>query len=212
MNLFKFATSDIAIDLGTANTLIMHDDRIVVNEPSIIAIDTSTGQLLAIGHQAQQMHEKTNQHVKTIRPLKGGVIADFTAAELLIRGLIKMGNTKRRLFAPAHRMVVSIPSGITEVEKRAVKDSCQHAGAKELYLVHEPVAAAIGIGIDVTQPNGTMIIDIGGGDHRGGRHCPLGHCLRAIQPDRWGCLYQRHHGLHASGAQPADRGTIGRAD
>ena len=163
MNLFKFTTSDIAIDLGTANTLISHQDQVVVNEPSIIALDTSTGQLLAIGHQAQQMHEKTNQHVKTIRPLKGGVIADFTAAELLIRGLIKKIDTGRKLFPPAYRMVVSIPSGITEVEKRAVRDSCQHAGAKELYLVHEPLAAAIGIGIDVTQPNGTMIIDIGGG-------------------------------------------------
>jgi rod shape-determining protein MreB len=163
MNLFNFLTSDIAIDLGTANTLIMYKDRIVVDEPSIIAIDKVSGKVLAIGHKASLMHEKTNENIKTIRPLRDGVIADFTAAELLIRGLIKMLETSRPLFAPSHRMVVSIPSGITEVEKRAVRDSCEHAGAKEVNMVYEPIAAAIGIGIDITQPNGTMIVDIGGG-------------------------------------------------
>jgi rod shape-determining protein MreB len=163
MGLFDFLTREIAIDLGTANTLIIMNDKVVVDEPSIVARDIQTGAIVAIGKTAQQMHGKTHKLIETIRPLKDGVIADFESAEQMIRGMIKMIHTGNRLISPSLRMVVCIPSGITEVEKRAVRDSCEHAGAKEVYLIHEPMAAAIGIGIDVEEPMGNMIIDIGGG-------------------------------------------------
>lgn len=163
MNPFSFLTQELAIDLGTANTLIIYKDKVVVDEPSIIAVHRGTGQVVAIGNQAMQMHGKTHEDIKTIRPLKDGVIADFQAAEQMIRGMIKMMTTGRKLFTPNLRMVICIPSGITEVEKRAVKDSAERAGGKEIYLIHEPMAAAIGIGIDVSEPMGNMIIDIGGG-------------------------------------------------
>lgn len=163
MGFFDFFTQEIAIDLGTANTLIIHNDKVVVDEPSIVAMERSTGKILAVGKQAQQMHGKTHEEIKTIRPLKDGVIADFHAAEHMIRGMIKMIPAKNKLFTPSLKMVICIPSGITEVEKRAVRDSAEHAGAKDVYLIHEPMAAAIGIGIDVEEPMGNMVIDIGGG-------------------------------------------------
>ncbi|MFH1320400.1 MAG: rod shape-determining protein [Bacteroidota bacterium] len=163
MGLFDFLTQEIAIDLGTANTLIIHNDKVVVDEPSIVAIDIKTGKIKAIGKEAMLMHGKTHEFIKTIRPLKDGVIADFDAAEHMIRGMIKMLNPGRRLFSPSLKMVICIPSGITEVEKRAVRDSAEHAGGKEVYLIYEPMAAAIGIGIDVEEPVGNMVVDLGGG-------------------------------------------------
>ncbi|MGE0636747.1 MAG: rod shape-determining protein [Bacteroidia bacterium] len=164
MGLFNFLTQEIAIDLGTANTLIIHNDKVVVDEPSIVAIDRRTEKVMAVGKKAMQMHGKTHENIKTIRPLRDGVIADFQAAEHMIREMIKMVNQgKGSLFQPSLKMVICIPSGITEVEKRAVRDSAEHAGGKEVYLIQEPMAAAIGIGIDVEEPMGNMIIDIGGG-------------------------------------------------
>ncbi len=165
MGLFSFLNQEIAIDLGTANTLIIEGDKVVVDEPSIIAKHRTSGHVMAIGKRAMQMHGKTHEEIKTIRPLKDGVIADFQAAEEMIRGFIKMINEgKRKMFGPSNiRMVICIPSGITQVEMRAVKDSAEHAGAKEVRLIQEPMAAAIGIGIDVEEPQGNMVIDIGGG-------------------------------------------------
>jgi len=162
MKLFSFFTQEIAIDLGTANTLIIQDGEIVVDEPSIVAIDRRSGETIAVGTKAMQMHEKTHENIKTVRPLKDGVIADFQAAESMIEGLINMMGNRRKFFTHM-KMVICIPSGITEVEKRAVFDSADHVDSKETYLIHEPMAAALGIGLDVEEPIGNMIIDIGGG-------------------------------------------------
>src|SRR5438874_9838851 len=150
MGLFNFFTQEIAIDLGTANTLIIHNDEIVVNEPSIVALDRNNPKtVLAVGKRAMLMHEKTHEGIRTVRPLKDGVIADFNAAEIMIREMIKMIDPRRSFFKPSWRMMFGIPSSITEVEKRAVRDSAEQAGAKEVYLLLEPIAAALGIGIDV---------------------------------------------------------------
>jgi len=163
MGLFSFLTKEVAIDLGTANTIIIYNDKVVVDEPSIVALERNTGRIIAVGKKAMMMHGKTHENIKTIRPLRDGVIADFQSAEYMIREMIKMIGIKSTFFQPALRMVICIPSGITEVEERAVKDSAEQAGAKEIKLIHEPMAAAIGIGIDVLEPTGNMIIDIGGG-------------------------------------------------
>ena len=162
MGLFSF-TQEIAIDLGTANTLIMCNDKVVVNEPSVVAISMTDNKCLAVGKKAQQMIGRGGMMVKTIRPLKEGVIADFQACEMMIRGMIKMIPKQSLLFTPSIRMVVGIPSGCTEVEIRAVRDSSEHAGGRDVYMLYEPTAAAIGIGIDVESPEGCMIVDIGGG-------------------------------------------------
>ena len=162
MRLFSL-TKEIAIDLGTANTVIIHNDKIVIDEPSIVALDSKTGKLIAVGKQAQQMQGKEHEGIRTVRPLKQGVIADFNAAELMIRGFIKKANKKSSIFSPSLRMVVGIPSGSTEVEIGAVRDSSEHAGGRDVYMLYEPMAAALGIGLDVLAPEGNMIVDIGGG-------------------------------------------------
>ena len=162
MGLFSF-TQELAMDLGTANTIITCNDKMVVDEPSVIALDARSEKVLAVGRQAREMYEKTNPNIRTIRPLRDGVIADFFAAEQMIRGMIKMINPKHRWFSPSLRIVVCIPSGSTEVEIRAVCDSAEHAGGRDVYMIYEPMAAAIGIGIDVEAPEGNMIVDIGGG-------------------------------------------------
>ena len=163
MGLFSFLIRELAIDLGTANTIIIENDKIVVDEPSIVAIDQTTKKLIAIGNEAWQMHGKTHENIRTIRPLRDGVIADFNAAELMIREMIKMTNTHNRYMTPSLRIVISIPSGSTEVEIRAVRDSSEHAGGRDVYMIYEPMAAAIGIGLDVIAPEGNMVVDIGGG-------------------------------------------------
>lgn len=161
---FSFLTQELAIDLGTANTVIFQNDQIILDEPSIVALDNNTGNLKALGQAAKRMSGKTNPGIKTIRPLRDGVIADFKAAELMIRGFIKQANSKRRfLFSPNLKIVVGIPSGSTEVESRAVRESTERSGGREIYLIHEPMAAALGIGLDVMAPQGNMVVDIGGG-------------------------------------------------
>ena len=164
MGFFDFLTEEIAIDLGTANTLIIHNDKVVVDSPSIVARDRTSGKIIAAGKEAAMMQGKTHENIKTVRPLKDGVIADFDASEKMISMFIKeIPALKKKLFTPSLRMVICIPSGITEVEMRAVKESAERVNGKEVFLIHEPMAAAIGIGVDIMQPKGNMIVDIGGG-------------------------------------------------
>ncbi len=163
MGLLSFLNKEIAIDLGTANTLITYKGEVVVDQPSIVAIDRKTENVIAVGRRAMMMHEKTHADIETIRPLKDGVIADFKAAEAMIRGFISMINNKSKWIKPSLTMVICVPSGCTQVERRAVIESAERANARERYLVQEPMAAALGIGLDVEQPEGNMIIDIGGG-------------------------------------------------
>ena len=163
MKFFNFFTQEVAIDLGTANTLIIQDGKIVIDEPSIVAVNRKTNETIAVGTKAMQMHEKTHENIKTVRPLKDGVIADFKAAESMIEGMIKLIGDGKKKFFTHMKMVICIPSGITEVEKRAVFESADHVDSKETYLIYEPMAAALGIGLDVEEPVGNMVIDIGGG-------------------------------------------------
>ena len=161
MGAFRLFSNDVAIDLGTANTLIwMKGKNIVLNEPSIVAFDRASKHIIAIGHEAQAMVGKTHKDIKIIRPLRDGAIADFEITEGMLRAFIRKVSLS---WQPAKRVVVCVPSGITEVEKRAVRDACEHAGAKEVHLIAEPMASAIGIGLNVHEPIGNMIVDIGGG-------------------------------------------------
>ena len=160
-NSLNWVSGDIAIDLGTANTLIwLAGKGIIVNEPSIIARSTKTGQVIAVGDTAKQMLGKTHEGIETIRPLRDGVVSDFTAVDEMLQGFIRKVNLNR-LTRP--RMVICVPSGVTEVERRAVKDAGEKQAAREVFLVDEPVAAAIGIGLDISKPVGNIIVDIGGG-------------------------------------------------
>lgn len=154
---------ELAMDLGTANTVIIADGEIAVNEPSVVALDPNGDKMVAVGEKAKLMYEKTNEKTRVVRPLSNGVIADFNACEHMIRGLIQMVPSTRHLFTPSIRMVIGVPSGSTEVELRAVRDSAEHAGGRDVYLIFEPMAAAIGVGIDVNAPEGNMVVDVGGG-------------------------------------------------
>lgn len=163
MGLLSFFNREVAMDLGTANSIVIYNDQVVIDEPSIVAFDRNNNKIIAVGKKAQLMDGKTDRNVETIRPLRGGVIADFEMAQHLIRELIGMTSVNRSFLPPSLRMVICIPSGITNVEERAVRESAEQAGAKEIRMIHEPMAAAIGIGIDVLQPEGHMVVDIGGG-------------------------------------------------
>ena len=162
MKLFSIKSKDIGIDLGTANTLVaLRGKGIVLKEPSVVAIDRKTNRIVATGNEAKEMLGRTPDQIKAVRPLKDGVIADFTATQLMLKNLISKVCQRYNVTRP--RVVVGVPSGITEVEERAVEESVLQAGAKEVYLIEEPMAAAIGANLDVAEPSGSIIVDIGGG-------------------------------------------------
>ena len=162
MKIFNWGSKDIGIDLGTANLLVTVKGKgIVLKEPSVVAIDRKTGNILATGHEAKEMLGRTPDEIKAVRPLKDGVIADFTATQLMLKNIIEKVGKKYNIGRP--RVVVGVPSGITEVEERAVEESVLQAGAKEVYLIEEPMAAAIGASLNVEEPSGSIIVDIGGG-------------------------------------------------
>ena len=161
-NFFKLVSKDIGIDLGTANILVtLKGKGIVLKEPSVVAIDKKTGAILSTGYEAKEMLGRTPDDIKAVRPLKDGVIADFTATQLMLKNILTKVCRKYNVARP--RVVVGVPSGITEVEERAVQEAVLQAGAREVYLIEEPMAAAIGAGIDVAEPTGNMVVDIGGG-------------------------------------------------
>ena len=161
-NLFTFGSKDIGIDLGTANILVTIKGKgIVLREPSVVAIDIKTGDILATGYEAKEMLGRTPENIKAVRPMKDGVIADFTATQLLLKNILR--KVCQRYNARRPRVVVGVPSGITEVEERAVEESVMQAGAREVYLIEEPMAAAIGSGLNVADASGSMVVDIGGG-------------------------------------------------
>ncbi len=158
----SWISSDLAIDLGTANTLVYVKGKgIVLNEPSVVAIQTDTGKVLKVGKEAKIMVGRTPGNIVAIRPMKDGVIADFQYTESMLRYFIQKVHNRKGLIRP--RIIISVPSGVTQVERRAVRDSAQSAGAREVYLIEEPMAAAIGAGLPITEANGNMVIDIGGG-------------------------------------------------
>ena len=162
MNLFSLKSKDIGIDLGTANTLVtLKGKGVILKEPSVVAIDRRSGNILATGYEAKEMLGRTPEAIKAVRPLKDGVIADFTATKLMLKNIVT--KVCQRYNAGRPRVVVGVPSGITEVEERAVEESILAAGAREVYLIEEPMAAAIGANLDVAEPTGNIIVDIGGG-------------------------------------------------
>ncbi|NUN93188.1 MAG: rod shape-determining protein [Verrucomicrobiae bacterium] len=159
---FGLFSNDIGIDLGTANTLVYVKDKgVVLREPSVVAVQAGTNEVLAVGDEAKRMLGRTPGNIVAIRPLKDGVIADFEVTEAMLRHFMRKVHNRRSMVSP--RVVVAVPSGITEVEKRAVKDSATRAGAREVYLIEEPMVSAIGVGLPVQEPSGNMIVDMGGG-------------------------------------------------
>ena len=171
-------SKDLAVDLGTANTLVyVRGKGIILREPSVVAIEQSSNRVLAVGDEAKRMLGRTPGNIVAIRPLRDGVITDFEVTEAMLNYFIRRVHNRRGFVRP--RVVIAIPSGITQVEKRAVRDSAESAGSREIYLIEQPMAAAIGAGLPVQEPVGNMIVDIGG------RHIPLRHRLQSVPTSGW---------------------------